>query len=726
MLNLMEKMALQRRLLELIELIKGTNVIERMPLMTEALEIINKLKASMTANTQAQAQEVEPEPDDGANASLKAGNTAIVFTPKGFEVKTVYRIVELSKVIPSHTTDGKVNAIYSEELQPRDRERKTSLAQVDKIAGSLNPKRLTSSDLTSHGSPIVGEDLMVESGNGRTLAITKAYRSGKASEYRQYLVDNARKWGFNPLQVDSLDMPVLVRVRKTAVDREQFARESNVSDLQSMSATEQAFADSEMIDDNTMALFSPSDSGDLFSRDNKPFIDAFVSKIGLEQSASLFDSNGNPNRQLRERMKSAIFVKAYKNKSLVELAIEADDPEITNIINALGASAPAFAEMSAINGELHKQLSDGISDSLDAFSYTAKDERSNLAEQAMSALVRATELVRESKQKGVPLDELLSQNDMFSEGDPASEALAMFIQANNRSAKRMAFAFKALAESINKELINQGSAIGDLFGDTQELTLVDVLTQVNKDVIAQYGNDASQIELDRINLQANASAQSEQSDQDQPTQGQKQVGNYKKGRVKFGDFDVTIENPIGSTRSGVSESGVEWSIKLKNHYGDLQKTKGADGDPIDVFLGDNPNAEFAYIVDQVDSDSRKFDEHKIMLGFDGESDAKRAYFGNYDQGWQGLGAITKMPIAKFKEWIKSSQKQPVSYSGGESAQDDTEQANKSKVRSGLNPEDYEGMTSDDLKVESFTLEQQGYSLGEISEVMDHWLSKNVA
>lgn len=137
-----------------------------------------------------------------------------------------------------------------------------------------------------------------------------------------------------------------------------------------------------------------------------------------------------------------------------------------------------------------------------------------------------------------------------------------------------------------------------------------------------------------------------------PTEAQKKAGNYKMGHVKVSGMDVTIENPKGSKRSGVDGSGKAWSVTMKHHYGYIKGTKGKDGDHIDVFVGDNPNSEKAFVVDQVCKEGR-FDEHKVMIGFDNINQAKSAYLGNYEKGWKGLKNITEVSVKEFQEWLKN-------------------------------------------------------------------------
>ena len=152
-----------------------------------------------------------------------------------------------------------------------------------------------------------------------------------------------------------------------------------------------------------------------------------------------------------------------------------------------------------------------------------------------------------------------------------------------------------------------------------------------------------------------AVATAEQETDTEPTDGQKEAGNYKKGHVKIDGFDVTIEQPKGSVRSGVDASGKAWSQEMHNTYGYIRGTEGVDGDHIDVFLSDhldNWNG-MVYVVDQVNKDG-SFDEHKVMYGFDSEQEARDAYLSNYEEGWTGLGNITGVTRDEFKKWVDSS------------------------------------------------------------------------
>lgn len=149
-----------------------------------------------------------------------------------------------------------------------------------------------------------------------------------------------------------------------------------------------------------------------------------------------------------------------------------------------------------------------------------------------------------------------------------------------------------------------------------------------------------------------------------PSEAQKAAGNYQKGHIRINGFDISIENPKGSMRSGVDKDGNEWSQEMKADYGYIKGTVGKDKDHIDVFLGDNLDSGKIYVIDQIDPGTKKFDEHKIMMGFDNMNQARKAYLGSYEKGWQGLRDITSVTVDELKNWIeKGSTKKPFTESG---------------------------------------------------------------
>lgn len=147
-----------------------------------------------------------------------------------------------------------------------------------------------------------------------------------------------------------------------------------------------------------------------------------------------------------------------------------------------------------------------------------------------------------------------------------------------------------------------------------------------------------------------------------PTEAQKEAGNYKKGHVRIDGYDVTIENPKGSVRSGRDANGQEWSITMNNDYGYIRGTKAVDGDHIDIFLSDNPSEGNVFVVDQL-NEKGEFDESKVMYGFPSMDEARSSYLANYSPGWENrISAITEVTKDEFNKWIDSSVKKTKPFS----------------------------------------------------------------
>lgn len=140
-----------------------------------------------------------------------------------------------------------------------------------------------------------------------------------------------------------------------------------------------------------------------------------------------------------------------------------------------------------------------------------------------------------------------------------------------------------------------------------------------------------------------------------PTDAQKEAGNYKKGHIKVDGLNITIEQPKGSIRRGTDANGKQWESEMHNTYGYIRGTESVDGDHIDIFLSDNPTEGKVFVVDQINKDG-SFDEHKVMYGFPDMESARQAYLSNYEKGWQGLGNITEVSKEDFKAWIDSSKR----------------------------------------------------------------------
>lgn len=182
---------------------------------------------------------------------------------------------------------------------------------------------------------------------------------------------------------------------------------------------------------------------------------------------------------------------------------------------------------------------------------------------------------------------------------------------------------------------------------------------------------------------ANAVAVAEKETDTTPTEKQKEAGNYKKGHVQVGTFNITIENPKESVRSGIDTEGNKWETIMQNTYGYIRGTEGVDGDHIDVFLSDDIdgwNGRRVFVVDQYNEDG-SFDEHKVMLGFNETDDAEAAYFANYDSDWANnhKTVVTAVNLEDFEKWIDSSHRKTKAFAEYKSVKSVEEQSSSTQV-----------------------------------------------
>lgn len=223
-----------------------------------------------------------------------------------------------------------------------------------------------------------------------------------------------------------------------------------------------------------------------------------------------------------------------------------------------------------------------------------------------------------------------------------NKAIAQKAKENIDTAENAANAAFAPVEDYYNELLNTHN-IEDEEGDADETETPSAETPLSDAISA-------------------AEAETDQN----PTDGQKEAGNYKKGHVQVGTFDITIENPKGSVRRGKDANGKEWESKMNNTYGYFRGTEGVDGDHIDVFLSndiDGWDGRKVFVVDQYNPDG-SFDEHKVMLGFNDVDDAKSDYLANYEKGWENGRRIdvSAVDLEDFEKWIASSKRKTKAFS----------------------------------------------------------------
>ena len=444
-------------------------------------QVRKQVNSTQKSNLQNKTQRVKKVENEIITGSLKnkgnniktntgikikpTGKVAFAKTAKGNKIKTQYALVDASNLITSHDpSNGKVNAKFPQELQPRDRSRSTSMQWVQKISKDIDPEQLGGSRRADSGAPIIGDDGIVESGNGRTMALLLAYQNGNADDYRDWLEETANYFNINPDEVSKMKQPVLVRVRQSDVDRAAFAVEANQDDKLGMTATEKAKADEARITPDLISKLKGD--GDLTSLENADFIKGFLTSLGTNEAAQYITSNRRPTQSLIARVQAALFSKAYNDDRLLELTADTTDPEIKNILNGLNGSASEFIKM---------RQSD-------------KDSGRDTGDKATKTIIDAINMFKEVKEKGLTLENYLKQIDMFNQPKDDVVNTAKLLDKYHRSGKKLGALFNGIASAVRRD--NEKSRTGSMFGGNAPLKYGDILASVNRSIESEEAKTA--------------------------------------------------------------------------------------------------------------------------------------------------------------------------------------------------------------------------------------------
>ena len=323
-------------------------------------------------------------PDPGP---LADGET-YVSTARGDRVRTRFEVVDASHLKPAEGG-----------LQNRDRTRGSTDLQVQEIVSRFDPSRLGDSAEADRGAPIVGEDGVVESGNGRVMALNRIYDAHpeQAGAYRSFIEAQGHS-------TDGMERPVLIRRRVSALDegqRRQFVVDANRSAILDLSPTERARSDAGLLDGDMLALYR---GGDVSSAANRDFVRAFQGRLPATEQGGLIDSNNALSQAGVSRVEAALMARAYENPDVLEKLLEARDNNIRSIGGAMLDNSGAWSNLRAAvaAGDVGKEYD------------------------VTERLVEAARLVSDARNAGTKIGDLLSQTGMFGNIDPVTE---QFIRA---------------------------------------------------------------------------------------------------------------------------------------------------------------------------------------------------------------------------------------------------------------------------------------------------------
>lgn len=362
-----------------------------------------------------------------SDSNVREKTKSTVITDDGKEFNVVYKVMPADDIVASNLpTDGlPVNSKYPSAMQPRNRQRVAMQEQITSMSNNLRPADLAESRNLNQGAPVIKSDGAVLNGNGRTIAIQKAWLNGKADKYKQYLLDNAEKLGINPADIENVEHPILVRVVQDKLSKDDIMSMINsTTGGQRMSPSEQAKVDSGKIKSSTLNQYVAG--SDLTSAANRNFLrDVLADIVAPSERNAYYNREGAINQDGVLRAQRALFALAYGDDTLLDAFSEAVNEEAKNFSNALKANAPLVAR-------LQQLINSGNANELGL-------------QKNLTAAVKA---LKGAVLEGKPAQAIWQEMSMFenTEHSPETIAIAKVMDGYRRSGKKLTQFVRNLAE----------------------------------------------------------------------------------------------------------------------------------------------------------------------------------------------------------------------------------------------------------------------------------------
>lgn len=647
---------------------------------------------------------VAPTIRDKWNAAKKENGDADEITlPNGEVVKGHYVLTESGAASASHQatngfaeTEGFPIDENGQSVNDRDYKRDQEAQQVTRSMATDYDQRALQSPV------VVSQEGVVLSGNGRTMAGELAAQDGTDTKYVDYLHSHANKFGFTPEQVNGFKHPRVVFVPNEAMpyNADTFAK-FNQREQKSQNNTEMAVKMGKVVNDalfgRIMDMVSKYDTlGEFYADDNATY--AVVKQLAeadiipQTEMAHLFDG-GKLSEAGQSMIEGVMIGKVFQAnpdavrqitevKSMRQAVMTALQDIVQN--NRLGGGYNLSNELAEAVNLVYRARKAGykLGQHVSYFAHQGNlfeyDEGATVADFNNMAVMMLADVLNDGRSTQLKkviafyneqaTDAAQGIGDMFVGGVKSKTEIINEVNKALNNGREYNTTATSLADGQGQrnQSSKQSNDVGTSGTDgkpTNDTSAVTAETDVESgategekssatgDVVPSGDGDSP---LSEKIATASAEVNTE------PTEAQKEAGNYKKGHVKVGTFDITIEQPHGSVRKGTDADGKQWESKMNNTYGYIRGAVGVDGDHIDVFLSndiDGWNGRKVFVVDQYNPDG-SFDEHKVMLGFNNADEAKSDYLANYENGWENGRRIdvTAVNLEDFEKWIASSKR----------------------------------------------------------------------
>jgi hypothetical protein len=667
---------------------------------------------------------VAPTIRDKWNAAKKENGDADEITlPNGEVVKGHYVLTESGAASASHQatngfaeTEGFPIDENGQSVNDRDYKRDQEAQQVTRSMATDYDQRALQSPV------VVSQEGVVLSGNGRTMAGELAAQDGTDTKYVDYLHSHANKFGFTPEQVNGFKHPRVVFVPNEAMpyNADTFAK-FNQREQKSQNNTEMAVKMGKVVNDalfgRIMDMVSKYDTlGEFYADDNATY--AVVKQLAeadiipQTEMAHLFDG-GKLSEAGQSMIEGVMIGKVFQAnpdavrqitevKSMRQAVMTALQDIVQN--NRLGGGYNLSNELAEAVNLVYRARKAGykLGQHVSYFAHQGNlfeyDEGATVADFNNMAVMMLADVLNDGRSTQLKkviafyneqaTDAAQGIGDMFVGGVKSKTEIINEVNKALNNGREYNTTATSLADGQGQrnQSSKQSNDVGTSGTDgkpTNDTSAVTAETDVESgategekssakgDVVPSGNGDTP---LSEKIATASAEVNTE------PTEAQKEAGNYKKGHVKVGTFDITIEQPQGSVRKGTDADGKQWESKMNNTYGYIRGAVGVDGDHIDVFLSndiDGWNGRNVFVVDQYNPDG-SFDEHKVMLGFNDADEAKSDYLANYEKGWEDGRRIdvTAVNLEDFEKWIESSKRKTKPFGEYSSVKKDVVERNE--------------------------------------------------
>lgn len=527
-------------------------------------------------NVQAQMQS-QPTP----NPRTQGKETRLI-TDGEREVPARYRVMEAGDIVASHNPDFGTNENYPTELQPRDRgKRQALMQQINTMSQSLRPADLIESRNLNQGAPVVRNDGVVLNGNGRVMAISRAYGLNKAQQYRDALIAKAQELGIDPNEVAKMKNPVLVREVSDNLSGEELQDVTNsTTGGARLGASEQARADAEKLTAHTLDLYVPNEYGDLTTAANQEFVASALRDVANKSEYNAYtDARGAINADGILRVKRAVFALAYGDESVVSKMAESTNDAIKNITNGLSSAAPVVAkvELGIKQGQL---------------------KNIPLAPAIVTAVNRLDSLRRQGKS----VKSYLRAQGMFAEEADSQEAktILQFFDSHTRSGRAIG-AYLAKAAQIIEA---QGNANQVALIESEPLTLAEVLEMARNSV--ESGGMRSLFDNKQTSATPAAKKKAADSDKQDLTADK---ANEERATVSPRN-DIAQESEIGNSENGnaaknAEETEAEKQKRIDEEWGTQEERENALLEALGIPRANTAQAESTAKEKTANTDKRK-------------------------------------------------------------------------------------------------------------------------